>query len=106
MGRLDPAAIYRVRSAVWPVPENADELHDALVSLGFFTEQEVAADALWQRWLQNLTDQRRATRVLLGNSFIWVAAERLQQFHALKPDLRAEPPIALRASDRSPRMRC
>ena len=35
MGKLDQAAIDRVREEVWPEPRNADELHDALVELGF-----------------------------------------------------------------------
>ena len=35
LGRLDPEAIARVRSEAWPEAENADELHDALVWLGF-----------------------------------------------------------------------
>jgi ATP-dependent helicase Lhr and Lhr-like helicase len=98
LGRLDPAAIDRVRYEAWPAAENADELHDALVLLGFLTEQEIAAEPPWQNWVQDLTAQRRATRVLLGNSPIWVAAERLQQFQALKPDLRMEPPIVAPAS--------
>ncbi|HKV41431.1 MAG TPA: DEAD/DEAH box helicase [Blastocatellia bacterium] len=40
LGRLDQAAIDRVREESWPQPENADELHDALMQLGFVTEQE------------------------------------------------------------------
>ncbi|HJP90545.1 MAG TPA: DEAD/DEAH box helicase, partial [Pyrinomonadaceae bacterium] len=40
MGKLDQAAIDRVREEVWPDPRNADELHDALVELGFLTEEE------------------------------------------------------------------
>jgi ATP-dependent Lhr-like helicase len=40
IGKLDQAAIDRVRAEAWPQPENADELHDALVELGFITETE------------------------------------------------------------------
>ncbi|PWT80977.1 MAG: ATP-dependent DNA helicase, partial [Acidobacteria bacterium] len=40
LGKLDQSAIDRVRMEVWPQPENADELHDALVELGFLTEAE------------------------------------------------------------------
>ena len=40
IGRLDQSAIDRVREEVWPEPRNADELHDALVELGFVTEAE------------------------------------------------------------------
>ena len=37
IGRLDPEAIARVRSEAWPEATNADELHDALVWLGFLS---------------------------------------------------------------------
>jgi ATP-dependent Lhr-like helicase len=35
LGRLDPEAIARVRDEAWPEIGSADELHDALVVLGF-----------------------------------------------------------------------
>ncbi|MFN2510350.1 MAG: DEAD/DEAH box helicase [Pyrinomonadaceae bacterium] len=40
IGRLDQAAIDRVRMEAWPQVQNPDELHDALVELGFITEAE------------------------------------------------------------------
>ncbi len=40
LGKLDQGAIDRVRAEAWPQPQNADELHDALVELGFITEAE------------------------------------------------------------------
>ncbi|PYV85875.1 MAG: ATP-dependent DNA helicase, partial [Acidobacteria bacterium] len=40
LGHLDIAAIQRVRGEAWPQVENADELHEALVQLGFLTEVE------------------------------------------------------------------
>ncbi|MGH8162660.1 MAG: DNA glycosylase AlkZ-like family protein, partial [Gammaproteobacteria bacterium] len=40
IGRLDPAAIERVRSEAWPAPRDADELYDALVLTGFMTAGE------------------------------------------------------------------
>ncbi|HVC28802.1 MAG TPA: DEAD/DEAH box helicase, partial [Gammaproteobacteria bacterium] len=40
LAELDPQAIARVRAEVWPGARDADELHDALVVLGFLTEQE------------------------------------------------------------------
>ena len=43
LGRLDPEAIARVRAEAWPDPANAEELHDALLWLGFLTEEEVLA---------------------------------------------------------------
>src|SRR5205823_5532811 len=37
LGKLDPEAIARVREEAWPDTANPDELHDALVWLGFLT---------------------------------------------------------------------
>jgi ATP-dependent Lhr-like helicase len=40
LGRLDQAAIDRVREESWPQVETADELHDALLQLGFLQDIE------------------------------------------------------------------
>src|SRR5258706_11920829 len=58
MGKLDQGAIDRVRDEAWPEPQNADELQDALVELGFLTRAE-GAD--WQPFLADLESERRAT---------------------------------------------
>ena len=60
LGRLDPEAVARVRSEAWPEAENADELHDALVWLGFLTGAEVESKSRWSGWLAELADQKRA----------------------------------------------
>src|SRR5437868_1669286 len=57
MGKLDQAAIDRVREEVWPDPRNADELHDALVELGFLTEEE---GSNWREFFSELNNDRRA----------------------------------------------
>ncbi|HEY6121913.1 MAG TPA: DEAD/DEAH box helicase, partial [Pyrinomonadaceae bacterium] len=46
LGKLDQAAIDRVRSEVWPQPDNPDELHDSLVEFGFLTQAEGMLGAL------------------------------------------------------------
>ena len=43
VGRLDPEAIERVREEAWPEAATPDELHDALVVLGFATAAEGVA---------------------------------------------------------------
>ncbi|HJU93741.1 MAG TPA: DEAD/DEAH box helicase [Pyrinomonadaceae bacterium] len=88
MGKLDQAAIDRVREEVWPEPRNADELHDALVELGYVTEAE---GANWQEFFAELKNDRRAG-VLTANR-LWVAAERLPQITAVYPNPDLEPPI-------------
>ncbi len=57
MGKLDQGAIDRVRDEAWPRVENADELHDALVELGFITEQEAIE---WHSFFTELKNDRRA----------------------------------------------
>jgi len=91
MGKLDQAAIDRVRDEVWPEPRNADELHDALVELGFVTEAEGSG---WQEFFAELNADRRAA-VLSGETGtrLWVAAERLPQIKVIYPTASLAPPI-------------
>ena len=94
LGRLDPEAIDRVRAEAWPDPANADELHDALVWLGFLSAGEASG---WSDWLTALVRQNRVTRLRGPGMDIWVAAERLAQFQVLWPQARPEPAIAVPA---------
>jgi ATP-dependent Lhr-like helicase len=80
LGKLDPEAIERVRSEAWPQVGNADELHDALVLLGFATAAEGAA---WAPFLERLrADGRATTAELPGAATVWVSAERLPELEA------------------------
>ena len=90
MGKLDQAAIDRVREEVWPEPRNADELHDALVELGFLTEGEGAG---WQEFFAELNADRRAAVLTTGTTRLWVAAERLPQLQVIYPKAELQPPI-------------
>ena len=100
LGRLDPEAIARVRAEAWPDPANADELHDALVWLGFLGEAEVRAQPGWGGWLSDLARERRVTRLEAPRATIWIAVERLPQFRALFPEARLDPAIVrLTAAD-------
>src|SRR5260370_22100266 len=65
LGRLDAQAIARVEEEAWPEAGNRDELHDALAWLGFVTPQEAQAGAGWTEWLDELVNEKRATRVQL-----------------------------------------
>ena len=101
MGKLDQGAIDRVRDEAWPRVENADELHDALVELGFVTEAEGTE---WQQFLGELQRDRRAAvmtvnRLETGVSRrLWVAAERLPQIRAIYTGVVLEPQIVAPAS--------
>jgi len=90
MGKLDQAAIDRVRDEVWPEPRNADELHDALVELGFVTAAEGAP---WQEFFTELNADRRAAVMLTGTTRLWVAAERLPQLRIVYPNAELQPAI-------------
>jgi ATP-dependent Lhr-like helicase len=56
IGALDPAAVERVRREAWPQPETAEEVHDALMWMGFVTDAE-ATD--WLDGLLSLLGQKR-----------------------------------------------
>jgi ATP-dependent Lhr-like helicase len=94
IGRLDPEAIARVQSEAWPEATNPDELHDALVWLGFLTAEEAATEPGWSEWFAGLARDRRVTLLKAPRAALWVAAERLPQFLALWPRARLEPVIA------------
>ena len=94
LGRLDPEAIARVRAEAWPEAANADELHDALVWLGFLGAEEAAAAPAWRDWLQALAREQRAALLRLPRAEIWIAAERVPVFAALFPRASLEPAIA------------
>jgi ATP-dependent Lhr-like helicase len=98
LGRLDPEAIARVRTEAWPDAANADELHDALVWLGFLSVDEAQAVASWSDWLEALARARRVARVHAPGATLWIAAERLPQFRSLWPEAKLEPAIAAPAA--------
>ncbi|MBV8320618.1 MAG: DEAD/DEAH box helicase [Hyphomicrobiales bacterium] len=94
LGRLDPEAIARVRGEAWPEAANADELHDALVWLGFLGMDEARAGPGWSDWLSDLARANRVARLHAPDATLWIAAERLPQFRALWPAAKLEPAIA------------
>jgi ATP-dependent Lhr-like helicase len=98
LGRLDPEAIARVRSEAWPEPRNADELHDALVWLGFLAASEADANPDWRGWLGDLARQNRVARLEAPQPPLWITAERLPEFRALWPHTELDPPIAAPAA--------
>ena len=112
LGALDPEAIARVRGEAWPDARDVDELHDALLTSGFLSEEEIGACVTeWAPWLERLIADGRAVRVrsmvasrgagegaLLGidedgphGSALWVATERLAEVCAAVPGALVEP---------------
>ena len=65
-GKLDSEAIDGVREEAWPEARNADELHEALMGLGFVTDAEIHANPSWREMLDQLIARQRATRFQLS----------------------------------------
>jgi len=104
VGRLDPAAIEEVCADAWPDVRDAEELHDALLSLiavpvattgGFLPTGRLATKlhesvAAWNEYFEELASERRAGRVSAGDVTYWVAAERVKAFEQIFPEARFE----------------
>ncbi len=101
-GQLNPEAIERVRREAQPAPENAEELHDALMLLGVLSPSPDLEAAFAQ-----LREQRRATTLTLVGAeaacgtacpaTFWVAAEQQPMVRAAYPGARLEPALPVPA---------
>jgi ATP-dependent Lhr-like helicase len=99
LGRLDETAIARVRDEAWPDAASADELHDAMVWLGFLTDMEARSREGWTDWLDDLAKARRVTQLTTSHGMtLWAPAELLPHVRAVWPDAGLEPQIAAPAS--------
>lgn len=86
LGRLDPAAIVRVRQEARPEANNPDELHDALMTMGFLTTSETVPE--WPGYFLTLANHDRATAIHFPDGTgLWIAAERLPLFAAVYTEL-------------------
>src|SRR3989442_5564988 len=88
IGALDAVAIAAVRQESWPVVRDADELHDALLTL-----VALPPAAGWSTFFDELARGRRATCVQIGDARLWVAAERLTTAGCLYPGAALDPVI-------------
>ena len=110
LASLDPEAIAAAARDAWPVVRDADELHDALLTLGLLTREDIrrASDeesARWHEWFRALVAGGRAVTGWYGDGYeAWVAAERVATVSAAIPDVRFEPPCDL-SSPRGGRLR-
>jgi ATP-dependent Lhr-like helicase len=71
IGALDPAAIEEVFSESWPLVRDADELHDALLTL-----MVLPPVPEWNTFFEELGRMRRVKVIQRGGREFWVAAER------------------------------
>ena len=89
LGRLEPAAVQRVREEAWPSWSDMHELHDALLLIGCMTVEE--ADGA-EPMLQTLAGAGRAVRVRPpGLPPLWCATERWPELQALLPGVAPLP---------------
>jgi ATP-dependent Lhr-like helicase len=101
LGRLDQAAIDRVRDEAWPEAASADELHDALLVMGAVPIADCGLrNADWQGWFEELVQAGRAT-TLLHEPRLWVAAERVPLIEAVFPGVCCEPAVVAPERDRT-----
>ena len=117
LARLDSEAIIRESENAWPRIRDADELHDALLTLGLLPEPFLSPHSWGELkgklkegarpvmeglpvapWLEQLAGAGRAHRVTIGPStssgrptVAWVAAERLDLARRAYPDITASP---------------
>ncbi|HEV2670862.1 MAG TPA: DEAD/DEAH box helicase [Gemmatimonadales bacterium] len=90
-GKLDQSAIDLVKEQAWPDPDNADELHDALLVMGAIPDAEVAArNPAWRTELEKLVGAGRAT---LMEGRLWIATERVPMVSAAFPGASLAPPV-------------
>jgi ATP-dependent Lhr-like helicase len=102
IGALDPAAVERVRQEIWPQPETVEEVHDALLWMGFITDAE-AAD--WLDWLIELAGRNRVVR----KDGRWFAVDGLEEpkkillgrLEALGPVFEEDPRIEIGGSSQA-----
>jgi ATP-dependent Lhr-like helicase len=106
IGQLDPAAIAQVSDEAWPDVRDAEELHDALLTLialpaaGGIARRSRSLSAklhdslaLWTPHFEQLVAKRRAGLARVHQEAYWVAAERVPAFLQIFPSASFELPL-------------
>ena len=88
IGALDPEAIAEVAAESWPVVRDAEELHDALLTLVL-----VPPRGEWRSWFERLVEIRRAASLHAGPAVFWIATERTRTARMVHADGRVEPVV-------------
>jgi ATP-dependent Lhr-like helicase len=93
VGALDPAAIEEVEREAWPVVRDADELHDALLTLVWLPDEVMQQ---WALFLPLLIESGRVASCFVPSSHVsrvtsheargWVAAENRDRVERLFAD--------------------
>jgi ATP-dependent helicase Lhr and Lhr-like helicase len=97
LGALDPEAIARVREEAWPSPANAEEVHEALLWMGYVTDEEARP---WNEWIRELAASGRVVR----DGDRWFATEASREPKAiLRGRLEALGPVVVELGDAASR---
>ena len=99
LGSLDPAAIDEVRRQAWPEARDADEVHDALLTLCWLPESEAGE---WRPLLEALVAAGRVTVASCDEASAFVAAERAAWVRAAIPEVAFAPEPSPVAGAREP----
>ena len=102
LSALDPDAIRTESAYAWPAIRDADELHDALLTLGAAPPDELAfrtetaSREMLLRWLENLAQSGRVMRIIpWEDATLWLAAEQTALVSAAYPDATLEGKVSL-----------
>ena len=102
LSALDPDAIRAESAYAWPAIRNADELHDALLTLGVAPPDELASrtEAASREkllgWLEDLAQGGRALRMAQSEGrTLWLAAEHAVLVSTAYPDAALEGRVSL-----------
>src|SRR5437667_2593573 len=93
LGALDPEAVSRVREEAWPQPESAEEVHEALLWMGFVTAEEAAP---WKVWIDEL---RAGGRIVLEGGRYFAAEATRDPKALLRGRMEALGPVFLTDPD-------
>ena len=102
LSALDPDAIRSESAYAWPAIRDAEELHDALLTLGVAAPDELAsrAEAASREkllgWLEELAQGGRALRITQPEeTSLWLAAEHAALISTAYPDAALEGRVSL-----------
>ena len=109
LGSLDRAAIERAAQDAWPTVRDSDELHDAMLTLGLLSEDDVGSGLFaverqsLESWFEELVRDGRAVRSRYRDGRVaWAATERVAVVAAAFPDVGFEPEPPALADDGEP----
>ncbi len=102
LSALDPDAIREETAYAWPAIRDADELHDALLTLGVApldeleSRTEPATRVTIREWLEDLARSGRALRIIPSDgTTLWLAAEHSALVAAAYPGAMIEGKVSL-----------